>query len=412
MSTSRTLSTRARWAVPAVAAVVIAGALAGPPLLAEADEPALPEITPVELLTSIAEAEPAALSGTVVHTARLGLPTGGLAEFTGADPIALLDGSTTLRVWTDGAERSRVSLLGSASEYSVVHDGAEAWTYSSTDEAVTHYSLDEAAQARYNELAADARAGDLPGGAPDLPTPEAAARQGLEHVEEFSTVTVLEHARVAGRDAYQLQITPETDGTLVEKVQIAVDGETFTPLQVQVWSSADAAAAESAPALEVGFTDVTFATPDDAVLSFSAPAGAEVTEETVSLPAEAGEHGQPDSSDAPQTVGEGWESVVVMDDVDVQGLLAGDPQALADAAGSHPMPGSDTGSELMEEFMSTDSDGQPGPPSLDAAALFEQLTTEVPQGRVLSTTLLSVLITDDGRVLAGSVPVETLQAMA
>ncbi|QOR71284.1 hypothetical protein IM660_02985 [Ruania alkalisoli] len=404
MSTSRTLSRRARWAVPAVAAVVVAGALAGPPLLAAADEPALPEATPVELLTSIAEAEPAAHSGTVVHTARLGLPTGGLTEITGADPIGLLDGSSTLRVWTDGAERSRVSLLGSASEYSVVHDGPQAWTYSSTDDVVTHYTLDAAAQARYE----DAQEGQTPPGAPELPTPEEAAQQALEHVEEFSSVTVLEQATVAGRDAYQLQITPGTDGTLVEQVRIAVDGETFTPLQVQVWSSSDTS---ETPALEVGYTDITFATPDDAVLSFSAPAGAEVVEETVSLPSEEASGEASAEHTPPETIGEGWESVLIIDDVDLQGLLAGDPEALADAAASHPMPGSDSGQELMEEFMS-DSEGNHGPPSLDTAALYEQLTTEVPEGRVLSTTLLSVLITDDGRLLIGSVPVETLQEMA
>ena len=45
-----------------------------------------------------------------------------------------------MRVWTDGDERSRVALLGDTSEYSVVQDGAEAWTYSSTDDAVVHYS--------------------------------------------------------------------------------------------------------------------------------------------------------------------------------------------------------------------------------------------------------------------------------
>ncbi|WP_245708924.1 hypothetical protein [Ruania alba] len=188
-------------------------------------------------------------------------------------------------------------------------------------------------------------------------------------------------------------------------MRIAVDGETFTPLQVQVWSTSDTA---ETPALEVGYTDVSFATPDDAVLSFSAPAGAEVVEETVSLPAEGD---APTEHTPPETVGEGWESVVIIDDMDIEGLLAGDPEALADAAGSHPMPGSDSGQELMEEFMS-DSEGNHGPPSLDAAALYEQLTTEVPEGRVLSTSLLSALITDDGRVLIGSVPVETLQEMA
>ncbi|UFU03357.1 hypothetical protein LQF12_01730 [Ruania suaedae] len=407
MTTRRTLSPRARWAVPAVAALAVAAALGAPPLLASADDADLPETSAQELLTRMAEAEPQALSGTVVHTARLGLPMAAMQELTGADPIGLLDGSSTLRVWTDGEERSRVSLLGSTSEYSMVHDGAEAWSYSSTDDAVTHYTLDPADQARYDELAADARAGELPEGAPEMPTPEAAAEQALAHVEEFSSVQVLEDVTVAGRDAYALQITPDTEGTLVERIEIAVDGETATPLQVQVWSSSDG---ETTPALDVGFTDISFTAPAEDVLTFSAPAGAEVVEEVVPLPEHPGEH--PDGDTAPEVLGEGWESVAVLDEVDIDGLLAGDPQAMADMADAAPMPGSDTGQQLMEEFMATDSDGRPGPPSLDAAALFEQFTTEVPEGRVLSTTLLTVLITDDGRILAGSVPLETLQAMA
>ena len=44
----------------------------------------------------------------------------------------------------------------------------------------------------------------------------------------------------------------------------------------------------------------------------------------------------------------------------------------------------------------------------EASATLEGLTTPVDGGRALQTSLLSVLQTDDGRVLAGSVPVDTL----
>ena len=49
-----------------------------------------------------------------------------------------------------------------------------------------------------------------------------------------------------------------------------------------------------------------------------------------------------------------------------------------------------------------------GGTELDRAALYEQLTTPVDGGRLLSSTLLSVLVTDDGRILVGAVPGETL----
>ena len=41
-------------------------------------------------------------------------------------------------------------------------------------------------------------------------------------------------------------------------------------------------------------------------------------------------------------------------------------------------------------------------------AMLESVTTAVEGGRVLQTALVSVLITDDGRVLAGAVPASRL----
>ncbi len=50
--------------------------------------------------------------------------------------------------------------------------------------------------------------------------------------------------------------------------------------------------------------------------------------------------------------------------------------------------------------------------TLDAEqlALLDSLTTPVEGGRALQTALVSVLLTDDGRVLAGAVPVDVLVA--
>ena len=52
--------------------------------------------------------------------------------------------------------------------------------------------------------------------------------------------------------------------------------------------------------------------------------------------------------------------------------------------------------------------GRPG----SAASLLAQAAVPVAGGRLLSTALLNVLILDDGRVFAGSVPLERLQAAA
>lgn len=402
----RTLSPRARWAVPGVVAVAVAAAV-GVPALASPGDADLPQVSAQDLLSRVAAAEPTPVQGTVVYTARLGLPELP-AEMTGADPLNLLGGSSTLRLWSDGAERSRVSLLGATSEYSVVHDGAQAWTYSSTDDAVTHYTLDPADVARYQALADRAGA---PGA--DLPTPEAAAAQVLALAERDADVTVDSPTTVAGRDAYQLVVSPTDDGTLVSRVVVAVDAATAQPLRVQTWSTAD----DAAPSLEVGFTDVAFTAPDDSVLAFSAPAGATTDEVVVPLPdtpdlPDGARPGAPTLPDGVAVAGSGWSTVVTLSDVDVAGLVGGDAASLATVPGAERVLGSEEAQDLVQQFVPSDAEGNPGRPSLDTTALYDQLTTAVPEGRLLSSTLLSVLITDDGRVLVGAVPADALRAAA
>ncbi|MFF1528307.1 outer membrane lipoprotein carrier protein LolA [Cellulomonas sp. NPDC058312] len=408
----RTLSPRARWAVPGVVVAAVAAAV-GVPALASADGAGLPDVTAEQLLSRVASAEPTPVQGTVVYTARLGLPELPISEMTGADPLNLLGGSSTLRVWSDGADRSRVSLLGATSEYSVVRDGAQAWTYSSTDDAVTHLALDPADQARYDALAEQARSGALVPEGADLPTPEQAAAQVLARAEQDSDVTVDRPTTVAGRDAYQLVVSPTDDATLVSRVVVAVDAATSAPLRVQVWAVQDG----DAPSLEVGFTDVAFTAPDDSVLAFSAPAGATTEEVVVPLPdvdeaALAERSGVPALPEGVTVAGSGWSTVVSLADVDVAGLVGGDPASLGTVPGSERVLGSEAAQDLIGEFVPSDEDGRPARPELDGTALYEQLTTEVPEGRLLSSTLLSVLVTDDGRVLVGAVPADTLRAAA
>lgn len=417
-STSRRWSPRSRWAVPAVVAAAVVGAFVAPPLIASAGDEGLPDVTPEQLLAAVVAAEPSPLSGTVVYTARLGLPEIPFAEVGGADPIALLSGSSTLRVWSDGVDSSRVSLLGATSEYSVVRDGAEAWTYSSADDEVVHYALSEQDQARYDELAAELEAGPPAEVVGDLPTPQEAARAALEHADETSIVSLDGQTTVAGHGAYLLVVTPRSTGTLVARIVVAVDAETSTPLRVQVWSTQDSAA----PALEVGFTDVAFTTPDPAVLSFSAPAGATVRDVVVPLPAESELPDAPDRAavedlkdghvtpEGVTVTGTGWETVVEVSGLDVLSMIAGDPAALTALPGAERRIGSESAQDLIAEF-SGDGSG-PHSMDLDTAALYAQLTTAVPEGRLLSSSLLSILVTDDGRVLVGSVPAQALRAMA
>jgi hypothetical protein len=405
----RTLSPRARWAVPVVAAVAVGLAFVAPPLFASADDTGLPTISPEDLAAKVATAEPSPLSGTVVYTARLGLPELPFGDVGGANPVALLSGSSTMRVWSDGAQRSRVALLGPTSEYSVVQAGPEAWTYSSTDDAVVHYSLSAADAARYDDLAAQAEAGELPVQS-DLPTPAEAGREAVGLAKQSSTVTLDAQTEVAGHAAYQLVVTPTSDTTLVGRIVVAVDAATSTPLRVQVWSKADT----ETPALEIGFTDVSFATPADSVLAFSAPAGASTRDVVVPLPDQPAAATATPGTALPEGVsvtGTGWDTVVQSSGIDVAALLAGDPTAAAGLPGVNKTFGSQGAEQLYKEFVPEEGSGSPMG-SLDTSALYDTLTTAVPEGRLLQSALLSVLVTDDGRVLVGAVPGSTLQALA
>ncbi|GAA1989526.1 outer membrane lipoprotein carrier protein LolA [Isoptericola halotolerans] len=405
MDTTRTLSPRARWTIPAVVAGAVAAAFVLPGALGATADDDLPALTADQLVDRVANADPVPVSGTVVYTARLGLPDVTVPELQGAGPLDLLGGSSTVRVWSDGEDSSRAALLGPVSEYSVVRDGPEAWTYSSADDEAVHYVVDPADQERYDELAEKAAAPPVDG---DLPTPDEAADLLLAYARTTTDIDTTGPVEVAGRAAYQLEMSPRTDGTLVDRVRVAVDAETFVPLRTQVWGVGDT----EVPAVEVGFTDVSFEAPDPSVFDFSAPAGADVREVVVPLP-EPGAMEQPPAADLGggegfAVRGTGWETVVELTDVDVDAILG--------AAAEGRLPEGGTGSSgaeaLLDELAPTEDGEMPGLPELDTRALYEQLTTEVDGGRLLTSALLSVLVTDDGRVLAGAVPPATLEELA
>ncbi len=393
---------RSPWVVPAAVSGAVAVALVSQPLLATGDSNDLPDITAEQLIANVLDAEPQAISGTVVHTARLGLPDMLFTEATGADPISLLGGSSTIRLWTDGAERSRVALLGTMSEYSVVANGPEMWTYSSSEDEAVRYSFSDADLAQLETMSEEARAKMLERKA-ELPTPQEAAEQALAMVNEFSTVEIDAQTTIAGRDVYQVIVTPTSDETLVERVALAIDGETMIPLRVQTWSTQDT----TAPAVEVSFTDVDFGMPSESVFDFSAPASATERDVVIPLPEKDGtDKAIGEKHEMPVVTGTGWETVIEFTDLDFAALLAEDPSSMTGP--SERIMGSEEAQEMLEEFTPEHSDGM----GLEMGALFEQLTTEVPEGRLFSSALLTALMTDDGRVLVGAVPADTLRALA
>ncbi|NQX17644.1 DUF2092 domain-containing protein [Rathayibacter sp. VKM Ac-2857] len=356
-----------RWVPAAVVPLVVVAAAVTLPLSANAAGD-LPEKSASDLLTFVAESDTTAFSGEVQQTSALGLPdlsalgsTGSGAQGAGdasatSALMELATGSHQARVYVDAEHGARLQVLDRLAERDVVATKTDGvWVYDSAENAVTHLL----------PPTGDAPQPDAPAG--EVPTPSSIAEQLLAAIDPTTTVAVGSDVRVAGRDAYELVLTPRDSSTLVGSVTVSIDGETGLPLGVAV-----TAVGGTAPAFSVAYTSIDVSAPDASMFSFTPPAGAEVTEKAAPVHEEA--TAPFDATDVPAapegdsgvtTTGTGWGSIVE--------LPAGDAESLA---------------------------------QLDA------VTTAVDGGRVLSSALFTVLLTDDGRVLAGAVPVDALTAAA
>jgi outer membrane lipoprotein-sorting protein len=288
-----------------------------------------------------------------VETASFGLPS---LPATGSPTSlsSLLTGSHTIRVWYASPAHFRLAVPQSLSESDVIRDGRTAWLWQSTLNKVTKYTLPASAPAE---------------AVPHAPvTPQEAAKQVLAAVGPTTAVSVNPNVTVAGQAAYALVLAPKDHRSLVGQVQIDVDGKNGVPLRLQVF-----ARGASSPAFQVGFTAVQFVTPAAADLSFTPPAGATVTQENLSS-----DHGKPADTGGATTIGKDWLTVLK--------LPASDLTAGPRGPGSgRPSPGDSAG--VMNALLNsaTPVHGAWG------------------SGRLLRTSLVSVLITDSGAAYVGAV---------
>jgi hypothetical protein len=398
-------TTLRRWALPVgLVAVVLGSSALGPLVQAAADD--VPEPSEAEILTLLLGADLDGFSGTVATHAELGLPElpAGLGGTEDTSWLGLLTGDRTLRTWAS-ADGVRIALLGDLTESDLVVADGEGWLWSSQESTATRLSVSgdvlgavgegagEASEDAPADDPAGGNAGDDPAGegsgddpaggnAGDDPAGEGSGDDdpgtttdaaipllgSLADLAGSSTMTVGPSTSVAGRAAYQLVIAPTSSETLIGSVRVAIDAEEGLPLRVQVFPRDS-----DSPAIEIGFTRVALEPPDPGVFDFTPPPGATV-EGTSDDDAEAGDAAG--LTEGWTVVGEGWTAVVV-----------------------GPAP---------------DLGGTDGAPST-----LEQLAQVLPQvsgpwgsGRLLTSRVLSVLLTDDGRLLAGAVSGEHLQEVA
>ncbi len=376
MNTLPRISRRARWAVPA-GAVALAGAVTAGTMISTAQaSPELPLRTPAQLLASVAgrTAPLPALTGTVVETASLGLPQ--LPG--GSNPTSitsLLAGSHTIKVWYADPQHIRLAVPVTLSETDLIRNGRQVSVWQSSSNTVTRMQL----PAKSSQ--ADTHASPVPSSVPL--TPQQAASQALKAVGPSTRVSVERNVTVAGQPAYQLVLSPKASGSLIGRVSIAIDATRNVPLRVQVF-----ARGATSPALQVGYTSVSFVKPAAANFSFATPSGAKV--KVVSPPKDTSAQGKK-ASGAPQVIGQDWLSVAVLPS-----------SALAGVMGS----GSAAGAAAQSAAGGSGGSGGSGQDAAIAGALLKSATPvhgAWGSGKLLHTSLVSVLMTDNGHVLVGAV---------
>ena len=397
MALSQVARHRARYLVPLGAAAITAVVVLAPQAANGAQHPSLPPRTAGQLLAALESSQLPQFSGTTVETARLGLPSLSESDLpagvsVGAQSqlmqlVTLLTGSHTAQVAYGGPERQRVAVfLSDLSETDIVHNGTDLWTYTSDGNSVTHNTLKSEA------------ARQEPAGTAEL-DPTRTAQQTLAAIDPSTKVSVDRTAEVAGRSAYQLDLDPRDSRTLISSVRLAVDAKTWMPLRVEVWSRSNT----KAPAFSVGFTSLSLKAPSASTFDFTKPPSATMSSSPFSgLHSTTSDRG-PSAKASTQEIGSGWTSVLVdrLSDMNsagfgprVQGARPPN-RAVRSPAGTKPAPGT--------------------PPRVAGSSLsqtLDQLATRVPEGHLITTSLVSVLITDDNRVLVGAVTPAYLEQVA
>lgn len=360
-----------RWAAPAAAAGLV---IASPAIWASVAnaEPTLPERSADQIIADVLAARPVALAGEVSQRVELGLPDLGMGSSVDlVNPMSLFglaQGTNTWRIWYDGEQSYRVSIIRGHDEADLISNGEVTWSWSSATQTAVRFELEPAPTGENRPV---------PQG-----SPAEAAKQILAQLEEYSTVATDSNVRVAGHAAYELVITPADEATRVQQVRLAVDAETNLPLRVQVFSTTTGTAV-----IDIGFTQLNYEVPNASTFEFTPPPTAEVVEGNPEIPVIDQQTGEPAENlpvpseqlpaeshpgDSTEVSGEGWSSVRVVT----------------------PASGAVADAEMLRQYL---------PP----------VSGDWGSGVLLDGTLFSIVFADDGRVAFGAVAPEVLyQALA
>jgi hypothetical protein len=406
---------RLRWALPAGAVIAVAALIAGTEAATAQPSPALPSRTAAQLVAAVAAAPgPVPLTGTYTETASLGLPSlpGGSDPLSG---LALLAGTHTFQIWSGDGQELRIAEPVQLGEADVRRFGNQIWLWDSRTQQATNIILPATISPAGGQPGSSSASSVSASPAPSGPaghrvplTPQQLGRRILAAIGPTTAVSVQDNVTVAGQPAYQLVLAPKDSRSLIGQVKIVIDARHFLPLRVQVF-----ARGASGPAVQSGYTSLSFGAPAASNFEFTPPPGAKV--KTINVPARPPLprfRGRPGHHHfGPQVLGKGWLAVFAV------------PPSAAATAAQTPVPVYDDGGHVVAYASPAvtaptatpfSAAGRAADPALLRA--LEKAATPVRgawgSGRLVRSSLLSVLFTSQGTVLAGAVTPAVLYADA
>jgi outer membrane lipoprotein-sorting protein len=283
-----------------VAVLLVTGVTVGLVETRAQGEPQLATITPAQLLANVAQhaGDATAVSGDVSwKNDMLGLSMLSFGGQSSGDLTALLS-SGSGRVWVQDG-KARFEIRGALGDTVIVGDSSSVWVYAFSSNTATEYALPAGAKT----TGSDEQSSTTQASQAAVTDPVAAIDSFVQKLAPDATLAVADQVTVAGRSCYVLSLIPKATNTVFGSAQVAIDSETYLPLNLDIYAKGSAK-----PVLTVGFTSVSYSAVADSTFTFTPPANATVQHKTLTLPvAKTGSDGGSDpsaSEPAPLTLAE------------------------------------------------------------------------------------------------------------
>jgi outer membrane lipoprotein-sorting protein len=253
-------------AVVALAAILIVGVVTA----GAKGSSKLPPISVQQLLQNVATNAPKttamngefAWSNGLLGTSSL-LSLGGNQTPSGLSSL-LLGGSG--RLWLQDG-KVRLESQGQNGDLVAIVNGTTAWTWDSVTNTATQYALPSQAAGTSTPLPAPSSSLD----------PASAIAALIDKLAPTATLSMGDPQVVAHQDAYILKLTPHSTTTTVGSIEVAIDGQRWVPLRVQVFAKGDSSAVLSA-----GFKSVSYMPASATLFAFTPPSGATLAHKDLS----------------------------------------------------------------------------------------------------------------------------------